>query len=170
MNLSLTLDYELYGNGSGDVFMDVIEPTKKLLTIFNKYDIKISVAGGGQNSQVDAIRQGIAKALVEVTGSDDLKKQFLDYDRSLIVADTRFKEMKKPNNSSARAKRQKSYRQSKMDEANKNFIKVKCHECGNEQTIFSRAATEIKCTKCSTVIAVPTGGKTFVKAEILELV
>ncbi len=50
------------------------------------------------------------------------------------------------------------------------FVKVKCHECGNEQTIFGRAATEIKCTKCSAVIAVPTGGKAAIKAEILELV
>ena len=75
-----------------------------------KFDIKINIFGGGSNSQVEAMRQAIAKALVEVTGSDDLKKKFLDYDRSLIVADTRFKEMKKPNNSSARAKRQKSYR------------------------------------------------------------
>ena len=75
-----------------------------------KYDIKISVNGGGQNSQVDAMRQAIARALVEVTGSDDLKKKFLEYDRSLLVSDTRFKETKKPNNSHARAKRQKSYR------------------------------------------------------------
>ena len=75
-----------------------------------KFDIKVNVFGGGQNSQVDSIRQAIARALVEVTGDDDLKSMFLDYDRSLIVTDTRFKEMKKPNNSNARAKRQKSYR------------------------------------------------------------
>jgi len=75
-----------------------------------KFDVKVNVFGGGVSSQVDAIRQAIAKALVEITGSDDLKKKFLEYDRSLIVADTTFKEMKKPNNSSARAKRQKSYR------------------------------------------------------------
>lgn len=75
-----------------------------------KYDIRVSVFGGGQNSQSEAIRQAIARALVEITGKDDLKRQFLDYDRSLLVSDTRFKEMKKPNNSHARAKRQKSYR------------------------------------------------------------
>lgn len=74
------------------------------------YDIKITVFGGGQSSQTDAIRQAIARGLVEATGKEDLKKEFLDYDRSLLVSDTRFKEMKKPNNSSARAKRQKSYR------------------------------------------------------------
>lgn len=76
----------------------------------NKYDIKISVFGGGVSSQVDAVRQAIAKSLVEITGSDDLKKTFIEYDRSLIVSDTRFKETKKPGNSNARAKRQKSYR------------------------------------------------------------
>jgi small subunit ribosomal protein S9 len=75
-----------------------------------KYDITVNVKGGGISSQADAIRQAIARSLVEITGSDDLKKLFIEYDRSLIVSDTRFKEMKKPNNSNARAKRQKSYR------------------------------------------------------------
>lgn len=75
-----------------------------------KFDVNINVFGGGQNSQVDAIRQAIAKALVEITGKDELKRKFLDYDRSLLIADTRFKETKKPNNSHARASRQKSYR------------------------------------------------------------
>lgn len=76
----------------------------------DSYDIKVTVFGGGQSSQTDAIRQAIARGLVEASGKEDLKKAFLDYDRSLLVSDTRFKEMKKPNNSAARAKRQKSYR------------------------------------------------------------
>lgn len=75
-----------------------------------KYDVRINVFGGGQSSQVDAMRQGIARALVEISGNDDLKKKFVEYDRSLIVSDSRFKEMNKPNSSKARAKRQKSYR------------------------------------------------------------
>ncbi len=74
------------------------------------YDIKINVLGGGNNSQAEAMRQAIARAIVEITGKEEIKKQFLEYDRSLLVSDTRFKEMKKPNNSHARAKRQKSYR------------------------------------------------------------
>ncbi len=74
-----------------------------------KFDIKISVFGGGVQSQAEAVRQAIARALVEVSG-EELRKTFIDYDRSMIVTDTRFKEMKKPNNSSARSKRQKSYR------------------------------------------------------------
>jgi len=76
----------------------------------NKFDLKINVFGGGQNSQIDAIRQAIARGIVEITKQEDIRKKFLDYDRSLLVSDTRFKEMKKPNNSNARAKRQKSYR------------------------------------------------------------
>lgn len=75
----------------------------------SKFDVKANVFGGGQSSQVDAIRQAIARSLVEFNG-DSLKKKFLAYDRSLLVTDTRFKETNKPNNSKARAKRQKSYR------------------------------------------------------------
>ena len=81
-----------------------------LAQVVDKYDIKANVFGGGQSSQIDAVRQGIARALVKFTSNDSLKKKFLEYDRSLIVADTRFKEMCKPNTSKARAKRQKSYR------------------------------------------------------------
>ncbi len=52
------------------------------------------------------------------------------------------------------------------------YVKVKCHECGQEAVIYGRAATEVKCTnkKCGAVIAVPTGGKAAIKAEILELI
>lgn len=49
------------------------------------------------------------------------------------------------------------------------FLKVRCHNCGNEQVIFGRAATEVVCNGCSEVIAVPTGGKASIKAEILEM-
>ena len=36
--LFLTLDYELYGNGSGDVFHHIIEPTDRILKIAEKYN------------------------------------------------------------------------------------------------------------------------------------
>ena len=76
----------------------------------SSYNIFINVFGGGQSSQVEACRQAIARALVKITKNDDLRKKFIEYNRALIVSDTRFKETKKPNNSHARAKRQKSYR------------------------------------------------------------
>ena len=94
--------------GSSVLALKVREPLV-VSGLGDKFDIKVNVFGGGQNSQSEAIRQAIARALVEVSG-EELRKKFLDYDRSLLVSDTRFKEMKKPNNSHARAKRQKSYR------------------------------------------------------------
>jgi len=88
--------------------LKVIEPLI-LVDKLSSVDVSLSVKGGGVNSQVDAMRQAIARGLVEMFG-EELKKTFTEYDRSLIVTDTRFKETKKPNNSHARAKRQKSYR------------------------------------------------------------
>ena len=38
----LTLDYELYGNGSGDVFQHMIEPTKHLLDIAEQYNVRFT--------------------------------------------------------------------------------------------------------------------------------
>lgn len=75
----------------------------------HKVDISVSVRGGGINSQSDAARLSIAKAIAEYKPS--LKEIFLAYDRQLLVADVRRKEMSKPNrHGQARAKRQKSYR------------------------------------------------------------
>lgn len=101
-------DFDSYV-GSEVLALKVSEPLM-ISELEGKYDLRVNVFGGGVQSQVEAIRQAIARALVEVTGSEELRKTFLEYDRSLLVTDTRFKEMKKPNNSSARAKRQKSYR------------------------------------------------------------
>ena len=77
--------------------------------VLNKVDIDVNVTGGGVNGQADAIRLAIAKVLA---GYDKkLHKQFLNYDRTLLVADVRRKEVRKPNtHGKARSKRQKSYR------------------------------------------------------------
>lgn len=49
------------------------------------------------------------------------------------------------------------------------FIKVKCPGCKNEQVIFGKCATEVKCLVCNNVLSAPTGGKSRVKAKILEV-
>lgn len=75
----------------------------------HQVDISVNVFGGGISSQTDAARLAIAKALSEY--SPKLKKAFLDYDRQLLVADIRRKEVSKPGrHGQARARRQKSYR------------------------------------------------------------
>jgi len=61
-------------------------------------DIKINVSGGGIMGQADACRQSIAKALLGF--SKALKSKFLDYDRTLLVADSRRTEPHKPSRSS----------------------------------------------------------------------
>lgn len=73
-------------------------------------DIVAKARGGGVMGQASAIRTAIARALVEWTGSEELKKLYLEYDRHLLVEDPRQAEPKKPRGRSARAKRQKSYR------------------------------------------------------------
>jgi len=50
----------------------------------------------------------------------------------------------------------------------RNFYRVSCSECGNEQTVFSRTATQVDCMICSTAIAKPTGGKAELNADIIK--
>ena len=88
------------------------EPLKIAESVFGKtnFDVSINVRGGGEKGQIDAARLALAKVIVKFTGSDELRKAFLDYDRTLIVADVRRKEAYKPGDSKARAKRQSSKR------------------------------------------------------------
>jgi len=76
----------------------------------NNFDVEITVRGGGEKGQIDAARLALAKAIVKFTNSEELKKAFNDYDRTLLVADVRRKEAYKPGDSKARAKRQSSKR------------------------------------------------------------
>ncbi|KAF5356200.1 hypothetical protein D9756_004110 [Leucocoprinus leucothites] len=84
---------------------------------FSVLDIRVRVKGGGHTSQVYAIRQAIAKALVayyakyvDAYSSLELKKKLVAYDRALLIADPRRMEPKKFGGAGARARRQKSYR------------------------------------------------------------
>ena len=76
----------------------------------NKVDIKVNVFGGGVAGQADAVRLAIARALLQFSNDKKLEEKMHRYDRHLLVADIRRKEVCKPNDSKARKKRQKSYR------------------------------------------------------------
>ena len=52
------------------------------------FNVEINVRGGGEKSQVEAARLALAKAIVKFSGSEELTKAFLSYDRNLLV-DTR---------------------------------------------------------------------------------
>ena len=89
--------------------MRIKEPLKIAGDTANNINIDVKVQGGGVASQADAARLAIARALVAL--DNNLQKDFLDYDRTLLIADIRRKETHKPNcHGKARAKRQKSYR------------------------------------------------------------
>jgi len=86
----------------------IMEPLLLAESAGEKSDIFVKTNGGGIMGQTEAARLAIARALSEHTKS--LRAVFLKYDRHMLVADVRTKEMRKPNDSKARAKRQKSYR------------------------------------------------------------
>ena len=87
------------------------EPLSIAKDYASKVNIDVNVNGGGSESQIEATRLAIAKALLAYSkNNSQLKKDFLDYDRHLLVADVRRNESHKPNDSKPRAKRQKSYR------------------------------------------------------------
>lgn len=84
---------------------------------YGNLDIRIRVNGGGQISQVYAIRQALAKAIVayyqkyvDEASKKEIKDILMAYDRSLLVSDPRRCEAKKFGGPGARAKYQKSYR------------------------------------------------------------
>ena len=76
-----------------------------------KVDVSVRVSGGGTMGQAEAARLAIARAMLAFTKDKELEKQYLAYDRHLLVADVRQREVRKPNtHGNARGKVQKSYR------------------------------------------------------------
>jgi small subunit ribosomal protein S27e len=57
----------------------------------------------------------------------------------------------------------------KIRETRAKFIKLRCPKCKNEQIMFGKASTRVGCLVCSKVLAEPTGGKSKVKARVLEV-
>jgi len=86
-----------------------IRIAEKILGKIN-FDVSINVRGGGEKGQIEAARLALAKAIIEFSKSEELTKAFLDYDRNLLIADIRRKEVYKPGDSKARRKRQSSKR------------------------------------------------------------
>jgi small subunit ribosomal protein S27e len=56
-----------------------------------------------------------------------------------------------------------------MKESTSKFVKVRCIKCKNEQIMFGKASSVVKCLVCSKDIAEPTGGKSSIKARVLEV-
>ena len=50
-----------------------------------------------------------------------------------------------------------------------NFLRVKCLDCDNEQIIFDRSASDVKCIICGKTIVKSRGGKAKIMAHIDEV-
>ena len=72
----------------------------------NKYDVKVNVIGGGVKGQAEAIRLGIARALVKI---DEENKPVLK-SNGMLTRDSREVERKKPGQKKARKRFQFSKR------------------------------------------------------------
>jgi len=78
--------------------------------VWNQLDMDIRTQGGGYMGQAEAARMAVANAMLKWTKSSHLRTVFAEYDRTMIVGDSRSKESKKFGGPGARAKGQKSYR------------------------------------------------------------
>lgn len=93
---------EEYLDGSKMLQNELFKPFYALELNPENYSLSIRVKGGGHSSQVDAIRLGIAKSLVEM--NEDFKSTLRKVE--LLGRDPREKERKKFGLKGARKKRQ----------------------------------------------------------------
>ncbi len=75
-----------------------IEQPLKTLEASEKYDIKANLDGGGFTGQAEALRLGIARALVKINGEDKVTLKH----EGLLTRDPREVERKKPGQPKAR--------------------------------------------------------------------
>ena len=89
-----------------DVLQSKLVQPFVLTDTVGKYNVSVNVSGGGINGQVEAIRLGISRALVEVSAEN---RAALKVD-GLMTRDPRMVERKKPGQPKARKKFQFSKR------------------------------------------------------------
>lgn len=109
---NITINKKPYENLQIFNKLKIEEPLRIAKNVLGKlnFDIEVSVRGGGEKGQIEASRVAISRAIVKFTENSEIESSFLEYDRNLLVADVRRKEMYKPGDSKARSKRQTSYR------------------------------------------------------------
>lgn len=54
------------------------------------------------------------------------------------------------------------------EKSKSTFIKVKCNDCENEQSTFSKASSTVNCDICGAILVEPTGGLANIKGKVLE--
>ena len=84
----------------------IVKQPLELLGVLGQYDIKVNLVGGGFNGQAEAVRLGIARALVKVNAEDKSKLRAAGF----MTRDPREVERKKPGRPGARKRFQFSKR------------------------------------------------------------
>jgi small subunit ribosomal protein S9 len=100
-----SIPLEIWGNETLRLWIK--EPLILAGELGKKIDITVNVKGGGLAGQAEAVRQAIARGLVEFFRSKELREKFLAYDRNLLVYDFRRTEPHKPSRSRAGSRRHK---------------------------------------------------------------
>jgi small subunit ribosomal protein S27e len=57
-----------------------------------------------------------------------------------------------------------------MTKNKSKFIKVRCKDCENEQVLFNKTSTIVQCHICGSKLAIPSGGKSIIKGDLLEII
>ena len=96
--------------GTELIRMKISEPLLLIPEAIDGIDVNVDVNGGGFMGQAEAVRTALARGIVQWHNDPKIKDVYLEYDRTLLVNDSRQKEAKKPHGRGARAKFQKSYR------------------------------------------------------------
>jgi len=97
---------ELNDYFQSEILQTTVKQALTLLKADGQYDVTVNVEGGGNKGQAEAIRLGIARALVTINTENrpPLKKE------GLLTRDSRMVERKKPGRRKARRKFQFSKR------------------------------------------------------------
>ena len=84
----------------------IVKQPLELLGVAGQYDIKVNLVGGGFKGQAEALRLGIARALVEINAEDKAQLRAAGF----MTRDPRQVERKKPGRPKARKRFQFSKR------------------------------------------------------------
>lgn len=99
-------DRELNDYFQSEILQTTVKQALTLVKADGQYDVTVNVEGGGNKGQAEAIRLGIARALVNINAENrpPLKKE------GLLTRDSRMVERKKPGRRKARRRFQFSKR------------------------------------------------------------
>ncbi|MBL7845929.1 MAG: 30S ribosomal protein S9 [Cyclobacteriaceae bacterium] len=99
-------DRELASYFTSEIHQTTVKQALTLAKVEGSYDVTVNVEGGGNKGQAEAIRLGIARALVTINAENraPLKKE------GLLTRDSRMVERKKPGRRKARRRFQFSKR------------------------------------------------------------